>query len=176
MPHVPIPNYSSQEDKTGRESVKTANRSTQDNGSESAVSHEDNLGIKAVKELEEKIHKSEGKIKRVSKYLKNRKDLPNQPDPTADQSSHEDKTGRESVKTTNKSTQDNGFESEETDDDATKESMNEFSTGEQYVIKMLEIEGENPERDNEITKRQDKNNKENQKNFTTQELENDKKR
>ena len=45
---------------------------------------------------------------------------------------------------------------------------------------MLEIEGENPERDKETTKRQDKNNnkeynKENQEIFTTQELENDKK-
>merc|ERR1712115_515467 len=56
-PHVPIPNYSSQEDKTGLESVKTTTNSTQNNNSESAVSHEDNLGIKAVTELEEKIHK-----------------------------------------------------------------------------------------------------------------------
>ena len=35
---------------------------------------------------------------------------------------------------------------------------------------MLEIEGKNPERDKETTKRQDKNNKENQEIFTTQEL------
>ena len=53
--------------------------------------------------------------------------------------------------------------------------MNEFSTGEKYVIKMLEFEGENSERDKETTKRQDKNNKKNQKSFKTQELENDKK-
>ena len=39
---------------------------------------------------------------------------------------------------------------------------------------MIETEGENPERDKETTKRQDKNNKENQESFTTK-LKNDKK-
>merc|ERR1712115_580214 len=55
------------------------------------------------------------------------------------------------------------------------EFINEISKREKYVTEMLEIEGENPERDKETTKRQDKNNKENQEIFTTQELENDKK-
>merc|ERR1712240_917922 len=55
------------------------------------------------------------------------------------------------------------------------EFINEISKREKYVTEMLEIEGENPERDKETTKRQDKNNKENQESFTTQELKNDKK-
>ena len=49
----------------------------------------------------------------MSNYLKNRKDLPNQPDPTADHSSQEDKTGRESVETADKSTQEKNVESED---------------------------------------------------------------
>ena len=62
----------------------------------------------------------------------------------------------------------------------TNEFINEISKREKYVTEMLEIEGENPERDKETTKRQDKNNnkeynKGNKGSFTTQELENDKK-
>merc|ERR1712240_622463 len=56
-------------------------------------------------ETEEENPEKDKKIHKISKYLKNRKDLPNQPDPTADHSSQEDKTGRESVKTADKSTQ-----------------------------------------------------------------------
>merc|ERR1712115_457192 len=111
LPNQPDPtaDHSSHEDKKGRESVKTADKSTQNDNSESAVtvSHEDNLGIKAVKELEEKIHKLEEKINRISKYIRNKKDLPNQPDLTADHSSQEVKTGLDSVKTTTDSTQNN---------------------------------------------------------------------
>merc|ERR1712115_137007 len=60
------------------------------------------------------------------------------------------------------------------------EFINEISKREKYVTEMIEIGGENPERDKETTKRQNKNNnkeynKENQEIFTTQELENDKK-
>ena len=62
----------------------------------------------------------------------------------------------------------------------TNEFMNEFSTREKYVIKILEIECENPERDKKIIKKQDKiknkeNDKENQEIFTTKELANNKK-
>ena len=58
--------------------------------------------------------------------------------------------------------------------------MNEFSTREKYVIKILEIECENPERDKKIIKKQNKiknkeNDKENQEIFTTKELANNKK-
>ena len=166
---MPIPNYSSYDNKTGLESVETADKSTYDNNEEDfesavTVSHEDNLRIKTVKELEETNIKDKQKIKelkaeqntiengklvhekkdkelingkmiaeknefintilttensltekieteeenperdkkihKISKYLKNRKDLPNQPDLTADHSSQEDKTGLESVETT----------------------------------------------------------------------------
>ena len=66
-PHVPIPNYSSYDNKTGLESVETADKSTYDNNFESAVtvSHEDNLRIKTVKELEETNIKDKQKIKEL---------------------------------------------------------------------------------------------------------------
>merc|ERR1711989_303511 len=90
-------------------------------------------------------------------------DLPNQPDRSADHSSYDDKTGLESVETADKSTYDNN-ESVETASDndesrsktiraETNEFMNEFPTRGKYVIKILEIECENPERDK---KKQDK--------------------
>ena len=117
-------------------------------------------------------------------------DLPNQPDPSADHSSYDDKTGLESV---NNSTyvDKSSIESVETvsDDDEsrlktiraeTNEFMNEISTREKYVTKILEIECENPERDKKIIKKQDKiknkeNDKEKQEIFTTKELANNKK-
>ena len=65
-PHVPIPNYSSYDDKMRLES---ADKSTYDDKSniESAVtvSHEDNLRIETVKELEETNIKDKQKIKEL---------------------------------------------------------------------------------------------------------------
>merc|ERR1712115_12398 len=114
-------------------------------------------------------------------------DLPNQPDPSADHSSYDDKTGLESVETADKSTCDNN-ESVETASDndesrsktiraETNEFINEFSIREKYVIKILEIKCENPERNK---KKQEKiknkeNDKEDQEIFTTKELANNKK-
>merc|ERR1712115_518303 len=107
-------------------------------------------------------------------------DLPNQPDPSADHSSYDDKTGLESVETADKSTCDNN-ESVETASDndesrsktiraETNEFINEFSIREKYVIKILEIECQNPEK---IKNKE--NDKENQEIFTTKELANNKK-
>ena len=93
-------------------------------------------------------------------------DLPNQPDPSADHSSYDDKTGLESV---NNSTyvDKSSIESVETvsDDDEsrlktireeTNEFMNEISTKEKYVTEILKFVGEIPERDKKIIRKQDK--------------------
>merc|ERR1711954_602641 len=62
----------------------------------------------------------------------------------------------------------------------TNEFINEISTREKYVVKILEIECENPEKDKKTIKKQDKiknkeNDKEKQEIFTTKELANNKK-
>ena len=90
-------------------------------------------------ERDKKTIEEQDRIHKISKYLKNRKveqnlennieikaiedevveiiqDLPNQPDPSADHSSYDDKTGLESVETADKSTYDNN-ESVETASD-----------------------------------------------------------
>ena len=176
-PHVPIPNYSSYDDKMRLESVDT-------------VSYEDNLRIETVKELEEtniqiqiiRPHvpidgdknernddidvenngenyetdeiDEENKVEEIEIELGAKSQVIRPHVPIPNYSFYDNKTGRESREIADKSTQDN--KSIASDNDATKEFMNEFSTGEQYVIKMLEIEGKNPERDSvsTVTERQ----------------------
>ena len=79
-------------------------------------------------------------------------DLPNQPDPSADQSTYDDNLKIETVKLVS----DNEESTSKPIRAETNEFINEFSIREKYVIKILEIECENPERDKKTIKKQDK--------------------
>ena len=79
-------------------------------------------------------------------------DLPNQPDPSADQSTYDDNKKIETVQLVS----DNEESTSKPIRAETNEFINEISTKEKYGIKILEIEYENPERDKKTIKKQDK--------------------
>merc|ERR1712115_569487 len=177
-PHVPIPNYSSYDNKMRPE---PADKSTYDNNQENfesavTVSHEDNLNIKEkqkIKELEAEQNTIEdGKVvqEKKDKESINSKILPKKNE-FSDIISTINNSSINTIETEGENPERDKKLIGEPDKrhKITKESLqknrkveqnpefiNKTSNREKYVTEMLKIEGENPERDKETTKKQDK--------------------